>query len=322
LKRAYNTLNMTEAEWLAHRLKGIGGSDVATILGMNPYKSALRLYMEKTGELEPEMVDNEFVELGKELEPVLRKLFTKRTGYKVNKNNFILQHDTHEFMLANVDGEVLHPEKGRGILEIKTTSEWNRGEWDSEKVPTPYMLQVQHYLAVSGYDFGYICVLIGGNKFRYWLVERDEELIEMLISAEQSFWENVQNRIPPDIDGHTDTKELLNSIYTPDEIVDEPMQLDHNLIHDIEQIEDIKQKEKELKEQKTFYENRIKKEMGEHEKAMVTENGTNYNVSFKFTNPKKSFDTKSFALDHPELHKEYVKEGKASRRFTISAKGE
>ena len=73
MKRLYHTKDMSEKEWLEHRMEGIGGSDVATILGMNPYKSALRLYMEKTREIEAEPVDNEFVELGNELEPVLRK---------------------------------------------------------------------------------------------------------------------------------------------------------------------------------------------------------------------------------------------------------
>ena len=168
----------------------------------------------------------------------------KRTGYKVVQNHFLMAHDDYPFMTANVDGEVMHPEKGRGVLEIKTTSEWNRDQWDTDKVPTAYMLQVQHYLAVTGYDFGYICVLIGGNKFRYWLIERDEELIEMLIQAESEFWYNVQNKIPPNVDGHEDTKDLLNAMFTPDEIVDEPINLDKNLLHDLEQLEAIKKKKK------------------------------------------------------------------------------
>jgi putative phage-type endonuclease len=324
MKRLHNVNNMTEKEWLEHRLKGIGGSDVATILGLNPYKSPMRLYMEKIQEIEPEPVDNEYVELGKELEPVLRKLFTKRTGLKAVKNNYILQHDNYDFMLANLDGEVLHPEMGRGVLEIKTTSEWNRDQWQSETVPMPYMLQVQHYLAVTNYSFGYICVLIGGNKFKHWLIERDEELIGMIISAEEKFWNGVKNLEPPEVIGHGDENDLFNRIWAPDQIIeDKELALPLETQALIEELEALKVNEKELKTQKMFFENRIKELVGKNEKAfLIDPYGTEYSISYKYTKPSMKFDEKRFKEQEPNLYQSFLVPGKPSRRFTITTKGE
>jgi putative phage-type endonuclease len=323
MKRIKNVNDMTEKEWLAYRVNGIGGSDVATLLGMNPYKSPIRLYMEKIEEIEPEPVDNEYVELGKELEPVLRKLFTKRTGYKAVQNNFILQHDDYPFMFANIDGEVLHPEKGRGVLEIKTTSEWNRDQWQGEKVPMPYMLQVQHYLAVTGYDYGYICVLIGGNKFRHWLIERDEELITILIKSEEEFWNRIISRNPPEVVGHSDENDLFNRIWTPDQIIEQEVALPLETQSFLEELDSVKTQEKELKEKKLLIENRIKETVGNNEKAfLIDPYGTEYRVSYKYTNPSMKFDEKRFKQEQPSIYESYLIPGKQQRRFSVSIREE
>ena len=132
MKRILDKRNMTQEDWQRYRetQKGIGGSDVATILGLNPYKSAFALWLEKTGQVKPDQIDNEYIEWGNILEPVIRDKFKKETGFKVYQNNFVIQHDTHEFMIANIDGEVKDPsEDGRGILEIKTASERMKPLW-------------------------------------------------------------------------------------------------------------------------------------------------------------------------------------------------
>ena len=102
----------------------------------------------------------------------------------------------HDFMVANVDGEVTDPQFAgkKGVLEIKTAGERMRDQWENGP-PHHYMLQLQHYLAVLDYSYGYVAVLIGGNTFKYYLVERDDYVIDNIIQAEAEFMEMVENEV-------------------------------------------------------------------------------------------------------------------------------
>src|SRR5690606_184586 len=121
--RAVDTRGMGREEWLQARRQGIGGSDAAVIAGLDPYKSPIRLWMEKTGQVDEEPA-GEAAEWGLLLEPVIAEEFTRRTGKRVRRRNAILQHPRWEFMIANLDREVVGEP---ALLEIKTTSAWNRG---------------------------------------------------------------------------------------------------------------------------------------------------------------------------------------------------
>ena len=140
MKKILDKRNMSQEDWQAYRRKqaGIGGSEAAAILGIQPAyaKPAFILWLEKTGQKEVEPIDNDFIKWGNIMEPVIRKQFALESGLKVYQNNFVLQHDEHPFMLANLDGEVVDPSReGRGILEIKTTSEWNKKSGTATKCP-------------------------------------------------------------------------------------------------------------------------------------------------------------------------------------------
>ena len=188
---------MTEEDWQAYRekQKGIGGSDVATIFGLNPYKTPFTLWLEKTGQIEPPVLNNEYIEWGNILEPVIREKFAKETGFEVEENHWVMLHDQHDFMVANVDGEVMDPQFAgkKGVLEIKTAGERMRDQWENGP-PNHYMLQLQHYLAVLDYSYGYVAVLIGGNTFKYYLVERDDYVIDNIIQAEAEFMKMVETK--------------------------------------------------------------------------------------------------------------------------------
>ena len=183
MKKLAHTDNLTDAEWLDMRRAGIGGSDIATLFNLNPWKSQTYLYMEKRGEIEPDdLSDNEAVYWGHQLEDMIAKEFQKRNGLKVMKNNFVLCHDEYDYLRANIDREVIDPQRGRGVLEIKTTNEYNREEWEGTHIPNAYMLQIQYYLGITGYSFAHVAVLIGGNKYRQWAINRDDDLIELILS--------------------------------------------------------------------------------------------------------------------------------------------
>lgn len=187
------------AEKLQVRLSGLGGSDAAAAVNLSRWKSPLRLYQEKLGEIEPDdLSDNEAVHFGNVLEDVVADEFSRRRGLKVQRDRRTLRHPDHTFMLAHIDRRVVGAREG---LECKTASlrmckEW--GEEDSDEVPIEYLVQSSHYIAVTGFDAWNVAVLIAGNDFRMYRIERDEELIESLIARELDFWERVKTRIPPE----------------------------------------------------------------------------------------------------------------------------
>ena len=181
-----DTTDMPYDRWLEYRKKGIGGSDASVVCGINKYKSPIELWMEKTNQL-PYQEAGEAAYWGTVLEDIVRTEFTKRTGIDVQIVKQLLQSEDHPFMQANLDGICESPEHGTCIFEAKTASAYKASEWDNS-IPAEYMLQIQHYMAVTGYKGTYIAVLIGGNTFKWKFVERDEEIIAMLVNLEADFW--------------------------------------------------------------------------------------------------------------------------------------
>ena len=181
-----STENMPYEEWLEYRKQGIGGSDASVVCGINRYKSPVELWMEKTNQI-PSQEAGEAAYWGTQLESLVRAEFSKRTNIIVSEPHQLLQSEEHPFMLANLDGVCESPDHGTCIFEAKTASAYKAGEWE-DGIPDEYQLQIQHYMAVTGYAGAYIAVLIGGNTFRWKFVKRDEELISMLIQLEGDFW--------------------------------------------------------------------------------------------------------------------------------------
>lgn len=214
------TQDLTHNEWLEWRRKGIGGSDCAAICGLSRYNSPLGVYLDKIGD-KPPLEDNPRMKAGRILEPVIADWFAEETGYKVMKRNAIFQHKKYPFMLANIDRWI--PGHNAG-LEIKNTSEYCKEEWAGITAPTEYILQCNHYMAVTGADRWFIAVLIGGWDFQWRVIERDENLINNLITIEREFWEsNVLAKIPPSF-SHQDSNYLKERYKDsmPDSSIDLP----------------------------------------------------------------------------------------------------
>lgn len=303
-----STTDMSREQWLEARRQGIGGSDVSAIAGLNKWKSPVGVYLDKTGQSPDEDSAGEAAYWGNVMEDVVAQEFTIRTGIRVRKRNAILKHPEHKFMLANVDRLIVGKREG---LECKTASEYLKGDWENEEIPAAYLLQCQHYMAVTGYQAWHIAVLIGGNKFIHKKIERDEELIEYLVGIEKDFWVNhVLAEVPPMFDGSEASSELLKALYPQAEPLSEI-----NLSNDIEQMldamdqlaEDIKTAEKQKKE----YENQIKNIMGENEKG-----NTLNRVVFWKNYESNRIDSKRLKVEQPDLYKKYTNTTTA-RRFTV-----
>lgn len=303
-----STVGLPYEQWLEYRRQGIGGSDAAVVSGISRYKTPLELWLEKTGQL-TNQEDGESAYWGTLLEPVVRKEFSTRTGIEVKTVNQILQSEDNPFMLANLDGICEHPNLGTCVFEAKTASVYKAGEWENA-IPDEYMLQIQHYMAVTGYKGAYIAVLIGGNTFKWKLVERDEELISMLIKLESDFWNYVQNNTPPPLDGSEASEKFLAGKYSeskPDSSIDLPI----TAAKLIEQYESVSEQLNELTEQKRYAENRLKEMLGDNESGTVG----NMVVMWKSVSQER-LDTKMLKAEHPALYKKYANKT-TYRRFSI-----
>lgn len=213
-----STVQLTSREeWLEHRHNYIGGSDASCIVGMNPYKSNVELWEEKTGQREAEDISEKpYVKYGTEAEPHLRSLFALdfpeyAVGYI--ENNSITNTD-YPWAAASLDGILIEKATGRkGILEIKTTNilqSMQKEKWNG-RIPDNYYTQVTHYLAVTGFDFAILTAQLTSRyegmiykQTKNYMIERREDEISYLMDEERKFWECVkQNKQPalllPDI---------------------------------------------------------------------------------------------------------------------------
>ena len=198
-------------EWLKHRQSRIGGSDAAAVIGLNPYKSNLQLWQEKTGKVQAEDIsDKPYVKYGTDAEAHLRELFRMDfPEYKViYEAGNMWTNDKYPFAHASLDGWLIDPEGRNGILEIKTTNIMRAGQsalWKG-RIPDNYYIQLLHYLMVTGFEFA---ILKGQLKYEFdgemWLITRHFKIersevqsdINFLIKKEREFWRHVEDDTPP-----------------------------------------------------------------------------------------------------------------------------
>ncbi|WP_300249581.1 YqaJ viral recombinase family protein [uncultured Subdoligranulum sp.] len=200
-----DTAGLSEAEWLAWRRKGIGGSDAAAILGISPWRTARDLYDDKLGIASAQDDSGNWValEMGHLLEDLVARIFSKKTGYPIFQIKKMFRNPRHPCMLADVDYFATLPDGNAAILEIKTTNYNTRGHWwegETPIVPPYYESQGRHYMAVMDLDRVFFCCLYGNNEDEVEIRElhRDRDYEQEIIFLEESFWkEHVLARVPP-----------------------------------------------------------------------------------------------------------------------------
>jgi putative phage-type endonuclease len=199
------TFEPNTPEWHNAR-RGIGGSDIASVMDKNPWKSAFQLWAEKTGQISDDIEPSMPMKLGTAFEPTIRNLFAKEneawltvheTGTWQSKENSLLK--------ANVDGIIEWKDGKLGVLEIKFTRQY----WD--ELPEHYNLQVQHYLQVLGLDKGLVVAVAAGD-WKEFEVIRDESLIEEMKTRVRAFSDLVEAQSPPEYDGSQSTYETVRQL--------------------------------------------------------------------------------------------------------------
>ena len=311
------TNELSRDEWLEVRKTGIGSSDAAASVGLNPYQSQLELWMVKTGrgaalpKIDPND-DSTPMFWGTMLEAFVAAHYTKKSGKRVRKINAVLQHPVHSWMLANIDREVIGAPDVQ-ILECKTTGMNGAKLW-SEGVPEYIVLQVQHQLAVTSKSAADVAVLVCGNEYRCYRIERDDALIARLIELEKKFWHYVETDTPPPADGSDSADLSLRCLYPNDS--GNTLDLTHDtdlstafadLVTVMDEITKREKFEAELKQ-------KIQQRMADASKA-VFESGE---VSWKRSKDGMVLDTVKLLANQPDLLQRFPLVKPGSRRFLIS----
>lgn len=310
MRRLVSTVDLPKTEWLKIRKQGITGTDAGAICGLNPYSSAFSVYQDKISDSVEEF-DNESMRQGRDLEDYVAKRFEEETGLKVRRANAIYQNEEHPIMLADFDRLVVGlPEGKRAGLECKTVSPYSADKWDDNAIPLHYQMQVQHYLALSGFDCWYVAALIFGREFIIRKIERDEELIQNLITIEERFWnEHVLQHIMPDPDGSKDCTEQIMKLYfksDKDKTV-ELLGVDSILKRREELVTLIDKLEKE----KTTIDQKIQLQLEDAAYGVTAD----YRVSW-ISSESKRLDTKKLKEEQPDVYDQYCKIS-SSKRFTV-----
>ena len=324
---------MLTYEQLLLRKTGIGGSDAAAIVGLGKYATPLDVYFDKTTPTVEETRITDAMERGNVLEPFVKSLFERKTGWHVEPPSVTQRNPDHPFMLANLDG--LLPSE-RALAEFKTAAytaktkeEW--GEEGTDEIPKHYLIQVAHYASVMGADTVHIGVLFGDEKlfqsyrtlytlstetgrslssddletlkcdFRVYTYKKHSDLTRKLINKEKSFWfDHVQQKVPPSPQSGC-FEDFLKAYPLA---MDRAVKVSEADLAKVQRLADIKQQIKELEER----EDRVKAEvlnlfrdasliLGPDETPLAT--WKNKSIS--------RFDKASFAKEHPHFCDAFTK---------------
>lgn len=298
---------MEHAQWLEERRKGIGGSDIAAIMGLSPWKTAFRVYQEKRKEVE-DWQGNTSTDWGQRLEPMIRQWYSDNTGRPVRVPEGILVHEKHPFLFASLDGFT----DDKRIVEIKTArSGKGWGEPGTDEIPDYYALQVQHYMIVTGFEVSDIPVSIAGGPPELYEVPADRELQELIIEAAAAFWKQVEAGIPPEPTCYADAVARFGKSKAEGVII-----ASEDVVADIVRIKDVRAIQLDLKAQEEELKGRIILALGEKGDVLADLEG-NALVTWKMSKGRKSFDLKAFQKEQPELYEQYLRNGEGSRRFLI-----
>lgn len=299
--RFEGTPDEINAQWVEARKNGIGGSDVASIMGINKYSSPLEVWLQKTGRAEaPDLSGKEAVEWGNRLEDcVAQKFAEQHPELKVTRRNAMLVSKERPWAFANIDRQ-LSDGGELGILECKTVGMRRAADWDAG-VPDYYLTQVTHYLSVTGWSYAWVAVLIGGQEYREYRLERDEGDVRAVEEAVDGFWKGFveTDAMPQAMGCPTESRALTDYYGAPSEELT-PM-LDED-VPGLDELAEIKAEMDALKRRKDAIENNLREIIGmtrgiETEARRVT----------WVRSVRTSYDYDALDAEHPGLRDQYRK---------------
>ena len=211
--------------WLVARRSGIGGSDAPALWQQkNPlvasFGSPYSVWASKqsTGEEVTDEEEAEWLEIGREMEPVIASMYQRRTGRSLiyPGPTTILRSKKWPFMFVSVDRIIDDQEEGRGILECKNRHFSKIKDWSGDSSPIEVQIQVGHAMAVTGFAYGVAAAIVGGSRFRFQEIRRSEDFVAAHVDLCSEFWRLVESGTPPPVDGSRKTAETLARLFPED----------------------------------------------------------------------------------------------------------
>jgi putative phage-type endonuclease len=294
----------THEEWEKDRAKGIGGSDIAALMGLSPYKTPLQLYLDKIGEGE-EFIETQKTKMGHIMEPVILDLFREATGLNVrsfDKTSFI--NKEFPYFRASLDGDVVDANMNRtAIVEVKNVGGYGTSLWE-DGVPSYYYTQAQFYAGILGVPKIYVGALFDGYDFKFYSYDYDPQLFLEMWTKGKTFWENnVQKRIPPEPITEEDVKLLY-----PKPEAGKTIEADSIAVMRLNELMVLKDQIADLDEKRKALETELKAQIADNE--VMTWRGKSL-ISYKKNKDTVGFDYKKYVEENvtltDELKEKYKK---------------
>lgn len=330
-----STLGMDRETWLEYRRKGIGGSDVAAILGFSPFCTARDIYYDKAG-IKPAVQTEEnwvALEYGHALEELVAKIFSFKTGYRVFKREILFAHPKHPFLQANVDYFYETPRGETGILECKTTDSESLEKWEDGAAPYNYELQCRHYLYIMGLQTAFIACLYGNNenKFLYRKIEQDPHYETGIVPHLEYFWNHhvLDNAPPPYTESGKLVMQSIQKYFGNGDPNQAGAVLDPKLIPVMKEYLRLSEKKKKAAKKLSDLENQLQQlsgvvadKMGASCEAVCDTASERYVATYALSKRVGILknNLERLKLEHPDIYDEYASTTQF-RKFTIRKEG-
>jgi len=306
-------------EWLKDRQYGIGSSEVATILGLNPWETPLQLWRRKKG-IDPPKAENFAMKAGHYLEDAVSKFYADETGkdiIKASAGDWLIVNKEKEFLRVSPDRTYWIPglpknDRNKGILECKTT----QMEVDRDNPPQHWFCQLQYQLGVAEMEQGALAWLTMGRDFGYRDFTFDKDFYLWMVEEVEKFWkDNIIGGVEPDPVNVEDVL-LRNPRHQPGKMVE----ADADVIEACRQLKELKSEAKDIEAQAKELENFIKMAFGDAE-ALTAPGGSPAKpvilATWKAAKDSQKFNEKEFAAAEPALYESYLKPVPGSRRLLL-----
>lgn len=300
-------------EWLEVRKSGIGSSEVATIVGLNPWETPYQLWRRKVG-IDAPKPENFAMKAGHYLEDAVSRFWSDETGREIIKRSagdWLIRDNEHPFLQVSPDrtywltGEKRN-DSNKGILECKTT----QMAVDADDLPKHWFCQVQYQLGVAGLEHGSLAWLCSGREFGYRDIDFVPDFYQWLVEEVSRFWhDNVLARVEPSAVSVKDVLLKYNR-HTDGKIVE----VGADILDACSDLKEVKRLIKELEDKKDTLEERIKMVFGDAEG--ISFDGQTL-ATWKAPKPSKRFDASALQAADPDTYAKYVTMQQGARRFLL-----
>jgi putative phage-type endonuclease len=304
-------ITATRSEWLARRGTGIGGSDIAALVGLSQYETRMGVYADKIGH--PDSRDNDAMEWGRRLEDAVVDYFEDTTGILTRRIG-LLRSKAHPIAIASIDrltdctGHCGHPD---GLLETKTTNWRQEDLWDDEQIPDAAELQAQWYLGVTGRSHAHVVCLVDGRRPIHRTINANPDLFSIATRVAEGFWaDHVEARTPPDPTAVPVVLDEVKRIY-PDVVTDRAVVSPADVDPILSELEAVKAEQKDAEERRSFLESRLRLLIGDAAELVAA--GDVVATCKQVTTQR--LDSKALRSAHPDIAAEFTQPSNYRRLY-------